>query len=238
MATFLTLCQKVAGDAGTLSTGKPAAVTGQTGYEGKIVRWVQEAWRQVQNAHSSWLWMQGEFYGNTAASTQRYAYGSFNDFATSSTITRFAEWIVDRENVDSGISLYDPAVGVADEGALRWIDWELFYRTHLRGTVNTGKPSAFTITPDNKLAFAYVPDGIYTVRGRYRKDVQELAADSDVPECPVRFHDVIADVALMMLQEHDEAPTISLTRMRRSENFCNLERDQLPRIEFSAGPLA
>lgn len=239
MSSFLQLCQKVASEADTIPHGRPTAVTGQTGYEAKVVRWVQDAWRQIQNAHASWLWMQAEFYGDTVASTQRYAYTSFNDFATSATITRFADWIVDRKGVDSGVSLYDPSVGVSDEGALAFVDWNLFYRTSLRGTVNTGKPTRFTITPDNKLAFAYVPDAAYTVRGRYRKDEQSLAADGDIPECPTRFHDAIVDAALMMLGTHDEAaPQLALWQMRKSRNFCDLERDQLPEISFSAGPLA
>jgi hypothetical protein len=239
MATFLALCQKVASDAGTLSDSKPAAVTGQTGYEAKVVRFVQDAWRQIQNAHSSWLWMQSEFYGNTVASTQRYAYTAFTDRATAATITRFAEWIVDREGPDSGITLYDPAIGLSDEGVLRYNDWDYFYKTAMRGVQNEDKPARFTIAPDNKLVFSYTPDGIYTIKGRYRKDEQALAANGDIPECPARFHDAIVDAALMMLGTHDEAaPQMSVWQMRKSRNFSDLERDQLPRAKFSTGPLA
>ena len=241
MATRLQLAQKVASEGGTVPGTKPTDTTTQTDpYLVKIIRWVDDAWVQVQNAHASWLWMQSEFYGNLTSGTQRYAYTSFNDLTSATTIDRFADWIINRDPYyDSGISLYETAVGVSDEGPISFRDWDEFYKTQLRGTVNTGKPSLFTVAPDQKLVFSYTPDDTYTVRGRYRKDVQRLAADADVPECPARFHDVIVDVALMMLGTHDEAPSqLPLWQMRLSRNFCALERDQLPRVKFSAGPLA
>lgn len=236
MATFLQLAQKVASESGTISSG-PASVTGQTGRLAKVVRWTNDAWRQIQNAHGDWRWMQAEFYGPTIAHQQRYSYTAFNDLVSLSAITRFGDWIYDSRECDSGFSLYD-STGVTSEGQLSFRDWEWFYKTQLRGTQTEGKPSLFTITPANQIALSYIPDAIYTIRGRYRKDVQELTADGDIPECPARFHDTIVETALIMLGTHDEAPTqIPLWQMRKSMNFCNLERDQLPRMEL-AGPLA
>ncbi|GAA4108863.1 hypothetical protein ACFFTN_01455 [Aminobacter aganoensis] len=230
---YLALCQRVASESGTVSGVKPTTVVGQVDRLAKIVRWVDDAWRQIQNAHSTWLWMQAEFYGPTVASQQRYAYSAFNDLATASTITRFADWIYSSNDVDSGITIYDPSIGVADEGALIFRDWEWFYRTQLRGTQSEGKPSMFAIAPDSKIVLSWTPDKVYTIRGRYRKDTQVLAADADIPELPTRFHDVIVDIALMLLGTHDEAPTqIPLWRMRQSEKFSNLERDQLPRMSL------
>lgn len=235
---FLTLCQRVASESGTISGNKPISVAGQTDRLAKVVRWTNDAWRQIQNAHATWLWMQAEFYGSTVAHQQRYAATSFNDFETSAAITRFGDWVYSNRGVDSGVSLYDPSVGVADEGALLFRDWDWFYKNRLRGTQNEGKPSEFTIAPNGKMAFAYIPDKVYTVRGRYRKSPQSLTDNDDTPEMPERFHDVIVDIALILLGTHDEAPAqIPLWRMRTSEKFCNLERDQLPRINL-AGPLA
>ncbi|MCA0276249.1 MAG: hypothetical protein LCH86_09605 [Proteobacteria bacterium] len=230
---FLELCQRVASESGTINGVLPTTVTGQTGRLAKVVRWTNDAWRQIQNANASWRWMQAEFYGPTAAHQQRYAYSGFNDLVTSSAITRFADWIYSPDGVDSGISLYDPSVGANDEGPLQFRDWEWFYRTQLRGAQNEGKPSMFSVAPDGKLLLSWTPDKVYTIRGRYRKDVQTLAADGDIPEMPARFHDVIVDIALMLLGTHDEAPAqIPLWRMRQSEKFCNLERDQLPRLQL------
>lgn len=241
MASYLSLVQKLGSESGTVDGGRPATLVGLTDQRLlKMARWINDAWRQIQNAHGSWNWMKAEMYGTTTVNVQRYAYTAFNDFVTAATIARFADWIVDREEgYDSGFSLYDTTIGVSDEGGLSYREWDWFYKTQLRGTQTTGKPTIFTITPDNKLALSKSPDAsTYRIRGRYRKDVQELTADADVPECPTRFHDVIVDVALMLLMTHDEAPTqIPLTQMRKSFNFCNLERDQLPRITLG-GALA
>lgn len=234
MASFLTICQKVASDAGTVSHGKPTTVVGQTDYLAKVVRWTADAWRQIQNQHATWRWMQAECYGNTTINVQRYAYTSFNDFVTTTAITRFADWIVAKDGSDSGFSLYDTTLGVSDEGRLTFREWDLFYKVNLRGTQTTDKPTLFTITPDLKIALAKTPNSSnYRIRGRYRKDEQTLSADADVPECPTRFHDAIVDVALMMLGTHDESPQIPLWQMRKSLNFCNLERDQLPEMKIA-----
>lgn len=239
MATYLQLVQRVGSDSGTISGNLPATLVGVTDIRLlKIKRWVNEAWRSIQNAHATWLWLQAEFSGPTVAGTQRYAYNAagFVDVSTSAAITRFADWIYSRDDTDSGFSLYD-STGVATEGPLTFRDWNWFYAS-LRGTQTSGKPSAFTITPENKIGLYYKPDAVYTIRGRYRKDVQDLTVDADVPECPVRFHDVIVDLALIMLGTHDESPTqIPLWQMRRVGSFRNLERDQLPPVTL-AGPLA
>jgi len=237
MPTFLQLCQKTARQSDTLSGTTPSTVVAQTDRLQKVVEWTNDAYRQIQNAHGSWRWMQAEFYGPTVIATQRYAYTAFNDLATTAAISRFGEWIRDESGADSGLSIYSV---VADEGPLVFADWEMFYAKYLRGTPPTSaKPSVFSIAPDNKLVFAPIPNAVYTVRGRYRKDVQELTVDADTPECPARFHDAIVDLALIMLMTHDESPTqIPLTQMRKSYNFCNLERDQLPRLSLNCGPLA
>ncbi|WP_395451195.1 hypothetical protein ACHMW7_16215 [Aminobacter sp. UC22_36] len=130
---FLQLCQKVSSDSGTVDDSATlSTVVGVTRRNKKIVRWVNDAWRQIQNAHSTWRWMQAEFYGPTIAHQQRHAYSGFNDFATSAAITRFADWIYSTDDCDSGLSLYDPAIGVSDEGGLRFRQWDWFYKTQLR----------------------------------------------------------------------------------------------------------
>lgn len=236
---FLQLCQKVGSESNTIPRGSLTTVVGQTNErKAKVIQWVADAWRQVQNAHASWNWMQAEFYGDTVASTQRYAYTAFKDRSTDATITRFADWIYAEDGQDSGITLYDTTIGLSDEGPLVFREWEWFYRTQLRGTVNEGKPTLFSIAPDNKLVLSLTPDSAdYRIRGRYRKDEQTLALDADTPECPTRFHDVIVDIALMLADTHDESPQFQLHQFRRSYNFCNLERDQLPRVRLG-GPLA
>ncbi|KQT54635.1 hypothetical protein ASG43_03345 [Aureimonas sp. Leaf454] len=229
MATFLQLVQKVARDSGTVSGTQPTTVAGQTGRLAKIVHWTNDAYRQIQNVHGAWNWMQGEFSGATVPGTSAY----------SSRLSRFAEYVCTGEDEDR-YSLFDPALGRESEAPLRFVDYRTFYATQLRGAqaVRQGRPNLFSIDPSGALCLSPTPDKVYTIRGPYRKDVQELDANNDVPEMPPRFHDLIVDGALVMLTTHDEgAPTLTLYQLRQLRGFSQLERDQLPRIAFG-GTLA
>lgn len=231
MSTFLALCQRVASDSGTISGAFPTTVTGQTGRLGKIVRWTADAWRSIQNASGSWRWMRSEFSGSTVVGQVRYT------AAQMSIASRFGEWICNGPD-EQRFSIYLTASGVSDQGALKFLEWDTFYVKCLRGTQTNGKPTYFSIAPDNQLCLSPPPDAVYTVQGPYRKSAQELTADADEPEMPSRFHDLIADVALISLDTHDEAPQqLSLHQMRRAPKFSELERDQLPRLTL-AGALA
>lgn len=232
MATFLSLAQKLARESGTLGDGSAlTTVVSQTSRKNKFVNWTNDAWRSIQNAHGQWRWMRSTFSGSTVASTRAYA-GS--DLGVAS---RFAEFICRGEEEDR-FSIYLAATGVSDEGPLFFKDYDWFYANCMRGTQTEGRPYYFTITPDEDLALHPIPDAVYTLRGPYRKDVQELSLDADVPEMPTRFHDLIVDVALQMLAAHDEAVTqIPLWKMREMPRWAELERDQLPKIRL-AGALA
>lgn len=240
MSTFLQLVQQVASESGTISGTYPTTVVGQTGRLAKMVRWTNEAWRQLQNAHAGWLWMQGRFYGPTVASTQSYAGTSFTDADSAAAITRFAKFLVTGDGTEDRISLYDPAIGASDETILRFLNWDDFYRLRMRGAVSTdtGRPGWFTVSPQNKLFLSVIPDKVYTVRGLYRKSPQNLAADADTPEMPERFHDLVVEMALEYLGAHDESQVqFPLWRLRQFRHFSELERDELPPVTL-AGALA
>lgn len=232
---YLELVQRVGRNSGATPI-TIAAVAGQTGRAAKIVEWTDDAYRQIQVAHRHWRWLQSEFQGALAAATQRYAYNAagFIDVGTNAAIARFSRWSTKGDETDIGFSIYRTATGVSDEGLLHFLDWETFYSTQLRGTPTApAKPQYFSVTPDDKLIFSPVPDAIYTVRGPYRKSAQALVADATIPEMPVDFHDLIVDVALIMLGTHDEAaPQIPLWRLQKISKFITLEREQLPEVRF------
>lgn len=238
MATYLDLVNQVASDSATFDEGAISSVVGQTGRKAKVVRWVNMAWRSIQNAHIAWRWMQSEFSLQTVIGTQRYAGTSATDTIAGGTITRFAEWI----NCGLGenrIRLYDSTLGLADIGPLQFVPWEKFYAERVNTAAANGKPTRFSIDPANNLCLYPVPDSTnYVVVGPYRKSVQTLTTDGDVPEMPADFHDVISSVATQFLHLHDEAgQVLPLWKLRENNDFCRLERRQLPPITFS-GPLA
>lgn len=225
MATFLELAQKVGSDSGTVQGNQPTTVAVTNDRLRKIVRWTNDAYRQIQNAHRAWLWLQGEFEGDTTAGVARYTGAALN-------ADRLAEW-GDRESV----TLFDPAVGPANEGPLIYRDWLDFYRNVLRGAQTPGRPRYFSVSPAGELVLAPTPDRAFTVRGLYRKAPQTLALDDDVPDMPAHFHDCIVEAAVIMLSTHDEAaPNLTLWQLRAIRGFSQLEREQLPTITM-AGPL-
>lgn len=229
---FLQICQRVASESRTVSGVFPSTVASQTGRALKIVTWVQVAWESIQISRSDWRWMESDFTGSTIANQREY---SGSDVGVSERFNRFLctlRWDEDR------FSIYDPDIGVADEGQLEFWSWRDFYVEHMRGTQTTGKPHVFTIRPDGRMALSQVPDKAYTLRGPYMKSPQTLAADGDEPEMPSQFHELIVDIALDYLDTHDEGmERIPLVKLRSYKRFSALEREQLPPVEI-AGALA
>lgn len=230
MSTYLQLAQKLASESGTVDkpTTQLTTVVGATRRLAKVVRWTNDAWRSIQNAHAAWRWMQGEFSGQTVNGQRRYT-------ATQLSIaSRFGEWVCRGQDEDRW-HCYLTATGVSDEGTLRYVPWDTFFGRLMRGTQTNGKPTYFSIAPDNQIALHPIPDAAYTITGPYRKDVQELTVDGDIPEMPTRFHDLIVDVAMGMLTLHDEAQVqLPLYRLRQMGRFSELERDQLPGVTIGA----
>lgn len=229
----LQLCQKVARESGTISGVSPSAVTNQVGRLLKVVNWVNDAWLWVQNEHTSWRWMRKEFTQDLSISTGRYTPAAMN-------ITDFSHWITD--DLCRGylpVSLYLTATGVSDEGAIRQIDYGLWRHRFGRGSQDNQRPVSYAISPLNEFCPGPIPDAVYTVNGEYHKTAQTLSANTDTPELPTRFHDVIVWRALELLAEHDEAPlAIAASRLKRIALMGALERDQLEQVEIACGPLA
>lgn len=230
--TFLELCQELAVESEAFDDGNPASVEDQTGKLGRIVRFINVAWTSIQTAHSSWRWMQSEFSESTSASTQRYS-GSA-DWG----ITRFDRFLCRENWKEDRFTIYDPSIGVSDEGLLCCLNWDEFYPTYTMGQQDANKPTHMSIDPAGQIAFWPVPDKAYTVRGPFMKSVQELLVNTDIPEMPTRFHRLIVEAAFELFDTREESLNqIPLHRLQKMVRFGQLERDQLPRIRL-AGALA
>lgn len=192
---FLQLCQRTAQESGTIpGDTSPSTVTGQSGRLLKVVNWTSTAWTNIQNLHDDWLWMRTEFSGNTSAGSARYTSGSW-------AIARHARWITDPHSV----TIYNAAIGVADEGEIAEIPWEAWRSRYGRGAQILNRPKEYAISPQGEMCFGPIPDATYTVRGEYQKSAQVLAANEDVPELPdSNLHTVIVWKALVLLAQFDE----------------------------------
>lgn len=225
---FLALVQKTGRDSGTVTGSNPASVASQTGWNLQIVNAVLDAWNNIQNEQAAWRWLEGEFEEVTIANTKRYT-------ATGWDITRFSEWIIRPR----AVTMYLTATGVSDEGELGYISWDRWKQLYDRGTQTADRPIHYSISPANEFCLGPVPSAVYTVRGPYRKGNQTLSVNADTPEMPERFHELIVCDALELLAGHDEAPTaVAVAAHKQGPLRSALMRDQLPRIEVGAAPIA
>lgn len=222
---FLQICQRVAREAGMNSVGLSSVVS-QSGENQLVVDWVNAAWEDLQLARPNWFWLRGAFNFNTTASDGGYT-------STEAGIaTRFLQW--DK----ASLSIYNTATGVASTSYLQYLPYDIFRDAYLTGTVLTGKPLWFTVSPAGALLLSSVPNDIYTVKGEYLKTPQTLSLDADIPEMPSAYHMAIMYRALMKYARFDAANEIygdALTEYRRI--FRQIELNQLPDVELS-GALA
>ena len=200
--TYLELCQDAARESGTVPTiGQPETVTGQTGRLLRITKWVTKAYDDIQRQQNAWRWLHADFSGSTIAGTQQY------DSVAMGISSRFSRWIKYDEDGCNLFSIYKTSEGQADENFLAYVDWNKFRRELLTGSAATqqDRPVYITIDTANKLRLWPIPDAAYTVRGVYYKAPQSITGDTDTPEMPGEFHDVISWRALLLMGNFDEA---------------------------------
>jgi hypothetical protein len=243
MKTFLEHCQGVCREAG-IAGGEQAltSVLSQTGQIGRIVNNVRQVWIELQNKHFSaglyWRWMRSDFTLTTVASQGQYAYGdaAIIDVFTGAAITRWRNWMFKDDDIPA--KRYLTASGAGTEGWLIYMDYDDYRTIYEIGTQTEGPPAHITITPQNKIALGPIPDDIYTINGVYMKGAQSFAANSDVPELPESFEDVIMWKALSRhgLQKN-ASEIITLGEDGAATYMGDLEGDQLSEIAIG-GPLA
>lgn len=235
--TYLELVQMTVQQSGTVQGIKPDTVIGKVDRLKQFVDFVAEAYIDIQNAHRMWRWLQSYFTEETVAGTRFYSGTAITDEIALSTVDRFSQWGFKEDGSDMSLSIYKTADGNNGEGPLRWLDWDRFYQTQLRGPQTPGKPIFYSVADDNRLALSPIPDDAYTIRGKYRKSPQKLVFDTDVPEMPAEFHTVIKDAALCYIEAFDEGPRIPIYRLRMLPNWSMLEMHQLPKVSWGV-PLA
>jgi hypothetical protein len=196
--TFLELCAAAGLDSGLISSQNTiVAVAGQSGRKLKVVNFVVQAWKAIQNGRIDWAWMRASY--NQALTIGQTSYTP----AQLGIATRFRFFLPDAAGFQPH-TLYDPAIGVSDEQPLCQITPEAWYTIYDRGAQTGTRPMHYALDA-GKLLLGPKPDKAYMLRGRYMKSAQVLALDGDVPECPDHLHEVIKWRAIMMLHGQDAA---------------------------------
>lgn len=115
----------------------------------------------------------------------------------------------------------------------QWIDywqWGLFRDVHLIASQVTtpGRPIDFSVQPDRSVNLWPIPDAIYTVVGEYWKRAAVMAADTDEPLFPERFHMAIVWLAKMYFADDQETSMGRATAQRKYGRLLfSLENNQL-----------
>ncbi len=203
--TFLSICQDVhreiaggSGDPGTL----PTAVTGQVGELARIVKWVQRAYREIQESQRDWRWMITESTNNTLAL-------GASSVTLTGTATDYDELRPYFGHHGAFVLFYKSSIGVTDAQETPFVPWAEFNGFYNSGRfTETGRPQFCALAPDGTLKVHPVADVQYNVKYAYRKDPQELSADGDVPLMPAKYHDLIMYLALCYYGRSNEANRI------------------------------
>jgi len=227
MATFLEICQNVARECGVAggadASPKPTAVTGQVGELNRIVNWVADAYVEIQGSRD-WRWLRKKFTLDTVDGTKAYAFGTATDVDTAAAITRFKSWdISDRLNAPK---LYLTSAGVGSEVFISFVPWDSFEHLYETGALQTQTSQPIHVTVNNKdeLQFGITPNDIYTFTSYYNMSAQILAADSDTPEMPAAYHDLIKYQAMYFYGVYESAPEVIMRAekgIRRLTNQLN-----------------
>lgn len=248
MATFLALCQSVhrkmrGGNAspGSQPTAIPVPATpaqDQMVYD--IVDAVQLAWENLQNLHSGWLWMWKQGLLQLTPHVRLYT--------ISDLLVKIPDygWLKTFDAAEAPIylNLYDTtSAPAARVGQPVWYSpYENWRGLRDRPPITIeAQPRYFTQWPDYTLEFDPTPNvspggGGYTLMLDYRQANQLLTGANTVPNLPLRFHELIAWMAVEIICE-TRGSTALLASLAKREIYgeglrqgrlSQLESDQLP----------
>ena len=207
MSTFQELCAELHGE--TIDSGSfPATVIGVTGEHARTVRWVRNAYRELQNRHQDWLWLRSRWTVDTTSGDDEYAYGDVTDSRLTGAISRFSRWwLYDIEGFPN-VKSYLTSAGVSGEKYLIPLSWPAFRDLYKKGTQTNNAPVHVSVDPQRNLVFGPKPNGIYTITGEYQMSAQVLSLDADTPEMPVDYHMLIVYLAMKKYGANRSAPEV------------------------------
>jgi hypothetical protein len=215
---FLELVQRLHYEAGA-SGSAPSSVVGQTGLAGDLVRWVQNAYLDIQGLHNDWNFLRDEFSKSTEADKAAY---SLSDLS----MTDLRKWIVDDIRIYSDVS---------DETQLEYLPWNEFRPSYVIGSARTdsNRPNLFSIKPDKSIIFAPVPNGVFTFNGEYWKLPTELSGDDGAHLLSYNEMAIVWRACMYYAQDDGADDLYAVAERDYNRMIRELETTELP--EFTWG---
>lgn len=221
---LLQLCNRLIAEAG-ISAQPMTTTANQTGELARVVNWIQQAWLDIQSAHTTWRWMRKTATIATVAGQSGGYVAPDGDVSV---------WTLDTARN------YVTASGDITEIFMNFVEYDEFRNSYLYGALRyaQSRPLVFTINPDNTLSFGPVPNGDHTVTTDYYKKPIEMADDDAEPDMPATYHIGVMWRALMFYGGYEAAgEAYSRGQNEYSIILSKLEATQLPMIQMG-GPLA
>jgi hypothetical protein len=182
MATFVEMVRAVRLISGMQGTG-PSSVESAVGIEEVLVRFVRDAYVDIQSLRDNFDFLEGQRSFFTVIGTSLYAPSTI--FSTSSP---------NFKSYKKG-SLY---VTRSDgkKQYLHYLEPQVLEARYLNES-KQGTPSEYTIDPaTNGLILKPIPNAVYSVSFRYYERPEILTASTQIPKMPQAFHNLIVYKAL------------------------------------------
>ncbi len=217
MATYLEICKDVRAQAGIAGDG-PTNVTGQTGINADIVRWVDESYNDIQTTHENWNFL----FRRISFELQ----------------TGFSEY--DMTTHDLRVIAYDTFLiqyQAEDKLRLPFVPYSVFKTDSRFLKTEVGKPEYVTERPDGYLEFWKTADRNYNIyiEGFAAPDI--LDGSTDEPVFHKQYDDLIKAGALMRYAEFYNVPDMYKSANRTYERLMKqLEYSELPKYNIFTKP--
>lgn len=207
MSTYLELVQELAVECGV--TGTITTTASQSGEYNRLVRWVAQAYTEIQNMNGGrWRWLRSDFTFDTVADDFEYSFGDATDVDAAATITRFSSWrFADYQNPPKQ---YLTSGGVGGQTWLIYAKFDWWRNIYSIGTQTSGVPHHIAVSPRDTILLGPTPDDIYTITGEYFKSPQILSDDSDTPEMPAQYHQLIVYKAMEKYAGYESANEVMI----------------------------
>lgn len=189
---FLQLAKRTRQECGISGDG-PAATEGQSGIYAKIIEWVKAAHEELQQLHVDWNFDWGR--EDCPLTPGQDVYEPVDLWG-----------LPFKLHAKDGCFIYRADQGDRIKYWLTELPWEEFRQ--LRMSNVSGIPTYMALSPDKKLHFYPTPNDGLVLKLEYFKLPQVLAANTDVPRIPERYHMAIVWRAVMMWCGHDENPAL------------------------------
>lgn len=160
--------------------GTVAATTGQIGEADRVIKWVDDAWTEIQQAHTwDWLWQTGTV---TIVAATNVTAGS----------------IPAQRYVKDGT--YNGAV------PLTYLPWAVFRNEWPASRIADGTPTIWSIRPDKAFVVNAKPTSDLALSVEHYANPTAMAANDDVPTgLPDEHHMAIVYKALLLYANFEEA---------------------------------